>query len=66
MHLRKLGGPRRPSSLRMGRRKSRMVGTATQLRSNHVDDDDEIIGGEPGSRMSAKKINKQEVVTKKV
>ena len=64
MHLRKLGGPRRPSSLRMGRRKSRMVGSATQLRSNNMDDDDEIIGGEPGSRMPANK-NKQARISNK-
>lgn len=59
MHLRKLGGPRRPSSLRMGRRKSRMVGTATQLRSNHVDDDDEIIGETP-SITTVNNLNKEE------
>lgn len=51
MYLRKLGGTRRHSA--MGRRKSRMVGSTTQLRSNIMDDDDEIIGGQPGSRMSA-------------
>lgn len=56
MHLRKLGEERRNS--RMGRRKSRLIGSTTQLRSN-IEEDDDIIA-ETRSFRTVNDLNKEE------